>query len=276
MSIKVGSKMLYCKVAGDKSSEEVVEVVSVQSEAQGGGVTIFIPSLKRERDTELSRLAPIVEKKATLDTFFGKPKLELPKRNIQVIYRRTDIREVGLDVSKAFVEYFKTGAHAKSPPHHCFGDPYPGVLKELFVDLCGSKKVSKAFPEGTSLRIVYDWVTSEINGDTLNDGLNFEMADEVLLDNQRLLFNQLNSLKESLKTLSQKKDKPAVADESQVAMAAEISELRRLNTSLLVNQQTMAKELATMRAEMALMRQFLPTVEAVPIANPLVALGTKI
>jgi len=59
MSIKVGSKMLYCKIAGDKSSEEVVEVVAVQSEAQGGGVTIFIPSLKRERDTLIERLSQL-------------------------------------------------------------------------------------------------------------------------------------------------------------------------------------------------------------------------
>ena len=59
MSIKAGMKMLYYKTPGDKKSEEVVEIVSVQSEAEGGGVTIYIPSLKRERDTEISRLTPM-------------------------------------------------------------------------------------------------------------------------------------------------------------------------------------------------------------------------
>ncbi len=56
-TIKNGSKMLYCKIAGDKSSEEIVEVIRIHSDAEGGGVTIYIPSLKRERDTVPDRLS---------------------------------------------------------------------------------------------------------------------------------------------------------------------------------------------------------------------------
>lgn len=351
MSIKVGSKMLYCKVAGDKSSEEVVEVVAVQSEAEGGGVTIFIPSLKRERDTELSRLAPIVEKKATLDTFFGKPKLELPtfpkefKLSVPSGKCLADgSRPISFSVDEsdnwtfsADYTFYSTcgtshilgmdGQHANlilRPNEDSFyagGDRFAGTQHNLtpfikvgvpvnLVVTCAREnsnyhfviyldgierarystarftpnrriRIGSAFHAPTEgldalvKNIEFQYQTSPPNGPVVTY---LQSRDEVLLDNQRLLFNQLNSLKESLKVLSAKKEKP-VADESwsQLAMAAEISELRRLNTSLLVNQQTMAKELASMRAEMALMRQFMPTAEAVPIiSNPLVALGTKI
>ncbi len=77
MSIKEGSKMLYCKVAGDKSTEEVVDVISVHSDSAGGSVVIYIPSLKRERDTEMSRLARIVEKKAK-NNYFDKYRFIFP------------------------------------------------------------------------------------------------------------------------------------------------------------------------------------------------------
>jgi hypothetical protein len=305
MSIKVGSKMLYCKVAGDKSSEEVVEVVAVQSEAEGSGVTIFIPSLKRERDTELSRLSPIVEKKATLDTFFGKPKLELPygewlkyeeriaitKASIKVYYRVRSNPNASVDVTAKVLEWFNDKPrHGSSFTCH-FGDPFPGQYKELITVFSeNGKTIQETFDEqrgGNAQPIcVFGWITQTGGCHTPPEKISTEThvrADEVLLDNQRLLFNQLNSLKESLKVLSAKKP----ADESQVAMV-EIAELRRLNTSLLINQQAMAKELATTRAEfasalkemremkseMALMRQFLPVVEAVPVANPL-RVGSK-
>jgi len=199
--------MLYCKVASDKSSEEIVEVVGIQSEEDGGGVTIYIPSLKRERDTELSRLSEIVEKKETLDTFFGKPKLELPKKNICVVYRRVDIPEMGTEFTSTFVNTYVSKTAMNNRPEHLFGDPYLGHIKELFVK-CGANNDSKIFPDGTTMRVVYDWIDS-IGVGKLNIGKQLNIncvtdADEVLLDNQRLLFNQLNSLKESLKVLSQK------------------------------------------------------------------------
>ncbi len=64
MSIKVGTKMLYCNNEGDKSSEEIVEVIAVHPESASGDVTIYIPSLNREMDTELFRLSPIKTLKA--------------------------------------------------------------------------------------------------------------------------------------------------------------------------------------------------------------------
>jgi tRNA-dihydrouridine synthase len=81
------------------------------------------------------------------------------------------------------------------------------------------------------------------------------VRDEVLLDNQRLLFNQLNSLKESLKVLSQKEKKP-IADTSAV-LSAEVAELKRLNASLLLNQQEMVKEMQQMKMQMGLMTQYM-------------------
>ena len=60
MQIKIGSKFLYSKILGDKSTEEIVEVVSIQEDVSN--VTIFIPSLNRERDTLISRLSPIPQK----------------------------------------------------------------------------------------------------------------------------------------------------------------------------------------------------------------------
>lgn len=219
MSIKVGSKMLYCKIAGDKSSEEVVEIVAVDAEV--GGVTIYIPSLKRERDTELSRLAKL--------------SVEQLAQQAKDIKRRSEEREK-LENMERMKE----------------------LVKKADDFICSNVSCFKSKPEVTLFEQV----------------LNLHQADEVLLDNQRLLFNQLNSLKESLKVLIAKKPVDSIVTE-------EIKELRRLNTSLLLNQQVMAKELAEskkeiqeMRAEMALFRQFIPTVKAVPITNPMV-LGTK-
>jgi uncharacterized coiled-coil DUF342 family protein len=53
----VGKSMLYCKVPGDKTTEEEVKIIGVQEDCSG--VTIYIPSLNRERDTLLSRLTPV-------------------------------------------------------------------------------------------------------------------------------------------------------------------------------------------------------------------------
>ena len=54
MEFKVGDKAFYYKVLGDKTSIELVDIVHIDTETKS--VTIYIPSLKRERDTELARL----------------------------------------------------------------------------------------------------------------------------------------------------------------------------------------------------------------------------
>jgi hypothetical protein len=54
MNFLVGEKVLYCKVLNDKSTEELVEILHIDNESKSA--TIYIPSLKRERDTDLSRL----------------------------------------------------------------------------------------------------------------------------------------------------------------------------------------------------------------------------
>ncbi len=232
MSLKVGMKMLYCKTHGDKKSEEVVEIVSVQSEAEGGGVTIFIPSLKRERDTEATRLTPIVEKKATLENFFGKPKLELPARPESNEWNGITVRRY---------------THGELPPGHDHAS------------------------------IGHQWMARPIGKDLYAETDNLHQADEVLLDNQRLLFNQLNSLKESLKVLSLKEKKPVTEDS--LALAAEIAELRTMNTRLLMNQQEMVKEMRQMKAEMLALRQGQSIPEAIAVEvmrNPIIAFGSKI
>jgi hypothetical protein len=251
MSIKAGMKMLYYKTPGDKKSEEVVEIVSVQSEAEGGGVTIYIPSLKRERDTEISRLTPIVEKKATLENFFGKPKLELPKHtNLLIPGTETSLKDILVQSDMVSRISGKCWNAAQGHQHGPFGSYGPFGCYYINDSVIAS--------------------TSDLYAETDN----LHQADEVLLDNQRLLFNQLNSLKESLKVLTQKEKKP-VADES-LAFMAEIAELRTMNTRLLMNQQEMVKEMRQMKAELLELRQARSIPEAVAVeVNPLFTFGTK-
>jgi hypothetical protein len=56
MEYLAGKSMLYCKVDGDKSTEEVVHVIAVHEDLSE--VTIYIPSLCRERNTLIHRLKP--------------------------------------------------------------------------------------------------------------------------------------------------------------------------------------------------------------------------
>jgi hypothetical protein len=63
MSIVVGSKMLYCKVENDKSTEEEVEILYIQTKEEGCYVIIFVPSINRDRYVVPSRLYPIKETK---------------------------------------------------------------------------------------------------------------------------------------------------------------------------------------------------------------------
>ena len=339
MSIKEGTNMLYCKVAGDKSTEEMVQVVSVQP--NDGGVTIFIPSLKRERDTELSRLAPVPKKTETLNNFFGKPTLVLPNfpsrhqkfpggvctRNggnpIKFVIEPSDEWTFSADYT------FKT----IDPLAHLFGmgTGLEFCLRVGDLHVNGARRAYRPF--GICINQTYTitigcinnqinvWLDcSLINSSGFNDvpklsnvqigsalhsateGLDATVEnitwaecylppkdnrdklllarDDVLLDNQRLLFNQLNSLKETLKVLTQKKPVPVskldeMADSS---MLEEIKDLRRMNTSLLINQQTMVKEILAMRNEMAFMRSFIPSVEATLIQAPILKpfMGTKV
>lgn len=238
--------MLYCKIAGDKSSEEVVEVVAVQSEAEGGGVTIFIPSLKRERDTELSRLAPIVEKKATLDTFFGKPKLELPTRPES----SKMIQDQDLTLKESCMKCPQKITAEDMPMRSCDGAHYPWNPVRTPDIYCAIASQGASFTSKAMLVI-----SKELYAETDN----LHQADEVLLDNQRLLFNQLNSLKESLKVLQKKpvqeeREKPA---EDTTELREELRRMKQANAILLKNQETMAKELQEMRAEMLMMREML-------------------
>ncbi len=200
--------MLYCKVAGDKSTEEVVDVLTIHPETAGGGVTIFIPSLKRERDTEVSRLAHIVEKKAKIDNYFGKPRLELPARPESNEWNGITIRRY---------------AHGELPP----GTDHSSISHQFM-----------ARPVGKDLYAVTD---------------NLHQADEVLLDNQRLLFNQLNALQETIKLQQRKSSLPPAVEELQREIA-ELrkmnSEHRQLNAQLLKTQREMKEEMLAMRAEM--------------------------
>jgi hypothetical protein len=337
-NIKVGSKMLYCKVAGDKSTEEVVEVVGIQSDANGGGVTIYIPSLKRERDTDLSRLSEIVEKKEKLDTFFGKPKLvlpEFPKKfkmsvpggkcladgtkpiafdvNVSnnwtfsadyTFYSHNGTSHMfGMDggnnlIIRPYGDSFYAGGDRFGGNQHGFsavikiGVPVKFTVtcaKEdstyvfvLYIDgIEQARYRTTKFVPSQKIRIGSAFHAPSEGLDALVENIEFNYdvippidpivtclhsRDNVLLDNQRLLFNQLNSLKESLKVLSQKEKKQTADDTA--ALSAEIKELRNLNTSLLLNQQVMAKEMQQMKAQMELMMRYMPTAEAIAVPIP--------
>jgi hypothetical protein len=244
-SIKVGSKMLYCKVARDKSTEEEVEVVNIQSEAEGGGVTIFIPSLKRERDTELSRLSPIVEKKNKIDNFFGKPQLELPARCESTILTQ------GFTLKDAIIKTTKKHSGITGDELIVHGVRWDSSGHNQPTEITGPLSVSSQTIMG---RVLVN-ISKELYAETDN----LHQADEVLLDNQRLLFNQLNSLKESLKVIQKKpvqeeREKPV---EDTTELREELRRIKRMNAILLKNQETVAKELQEMREEMAMMREML-------------------
>lgn len=275
MSFKEGSKVLYCKVAGDKSTEEVVTVVAVQEETKSA--TILIPSLNRERDTTFDRLMPIVEEKTKISKFFGEMKLKLPyiekPTKLVVKYRQVANNNAYIDVTS------KVLGAIVSPPdsalHSVFGDPYPGHLKELHVEM---GKFVKIFPEGTSVKVVCDWIKKDNDVfDIIGTVPIHREADEVLLDNQRILMNKVNALQESLKVLTKRSpdtDLKAKVD----TQAEEIAELRRLNTSLLINQQAMAKEIKEMRDEMLRFKTSIavPVQESLSPLHTAVYLGTKL
>jgi hypothetical protein len=67
--MNVGEQVLYCKVLNDKTTEEIVDIISIDYESNSA--TIYIPSLKRERDTDISRLNKIKKKNMLM---------EIPKR----------------------------------------------------------------------------------------------------------------------------------------------------------------------------------------------------
>jgi hypothetical protein len=74
MNFSVGEKAFYYKVLNDKSSIELVDIIHIDQETKS--VTIYIPSLKRERDTELSRLM----KRQIISYSNAKIEYKLPKR----------------------------------------------------------------------------------------------------------------------------------------------------------------------------------------------------
>jgi hypothetical protein len=81
MEFLVGEKVLYCKVYNDKSTEELVDILHINNESKSA--TIYIPSLKRERDTVLSRLY--------YQKLDDKIDFTLPKRNNPFIYEQRDL-----------------------------------------------------------------------------------------------------------------------------------------------------------------------------------------
>ncbi len=74
MDISVGEQVLYRKVLNDKSTEEIVDIVSIDYETNSA--TIYIPSIKRERDTDLSRLNKV--KKSMMIEIPSRPKPYVP------------------------------------------------------------------------------------------------------------------------------------------------------------------------------------------------------
>lgn len=73
--MKVGDKVLYCKVVNDFTTEELVDILHIDEESKSA--TIYIPTLKRERDTDLTRLY-VKQVDDTVD-------FTLPKRQCSVI-----------------------------------------------------------------------------------------------------------------------------------------------------------------------------------------------
>ncbi len=323
MSVQEGTKMLYCKVAGDKSTEEVVYVISVHSGSAGGGVTIYIPSLKRERDTEVSRLSHIVEKKDKIDNYFGKPRLELPEISQEAIICAPTQRctpdgknPICLQIpvgdnwmfSADYTFYskpidnsslFMSGGININPYNHpnCYLSPsvpfhnfngfgskiVVGVKINILIKFSSNFDLTTGNTNRTLIILINDiecvkyehslyvnpnqYIRIGNNGiDALVENLKITIPnvyntveltmqnrDEVLLDNQRLLFNQLNALQETIKILQRKSSPPA--DEE---LQREIAELRKMNThhrqmnaQLLSSQREMREEMIAMRAEMA-------------------------
>jgi hypothetical protein len=316
--IKEGTKMLYCKVSGDKSTEEVVDVISVHSDFAGGGVTIYIPSLKRERDTEVSRLSHIVEKKEKIDNYFGKPRLELPEISQEIVIRApsqrcsprgknpiciqippTDNFTFSADytfysITNSSSSLFSSGdinIRIGEPPNDYLTSLVPfnisskivvGVKMNILMKFSTKIDLNSGYTNNSIVIVINgeECVTYEHNNylsfnqyirigsphqgssnglDALVENLKItipnsykqydltmQSRDEVLLDNQRLLFNQLNSLQETIKLLQRK---PNPVDEQ---LKREVVELRKINSELLANQLEMSEEILKIRNELVM------------------------
>jgi hypothetical protein len=314
MSVKVGSKMLYCKVAGDKSSEEVVEVVAVQSEAQGGGVTIFIPSLKRTRDTLIERLSKLDLKD---DYQLALKELVLIRKENERL--REENERLRNETRRNINENERLSKVVSEKRDSC-GDELRRQY-EAEIDVLTRKnttlrmEVERLGRENTEIlrqkincrvrhKNFVSTILQNVNGVcydshsafgcvvrlTVQENSSLQQSeqndDEDLAKYKLQLKTEQDVMKRNITEMNrlrtENEEMKRNAMETRQRNANEMERLRAVknestqhNTSLLVKQQAMAKELATLRAEMALMRQFLPTVDSVPV-NPLVVMGSKI
>lgn len=100
--MKVGDTVLYCKVANDFTTEELVNILHIDEQSKSA--TIYIPSLNRERDTYLTRL---YEKKTnnvscqteSLSMSLGIINYELPKHMSMII----DFEDNDVDTLKSLI-----------------------------------------------------------------------------------------------------------------------------------------------------------------------------
>lgn len=165
-----GSKAIYC--LGDK--EEIVDIIKIHPDS----ITIFIPSIQRERDTLPEKLKSIEEEKKFV--------LELPEKeqlNIDLLYIGSSRRLNKTTTTKNLMSELKTDRatiNVSQPPENITN------IGQLY---------------GCKFHVDYylDFVS-----ELYKEVVNLENRDKVLLENEKLLIEQVNSLQETVKNLKTK------------------------------------------------------------------------
>jgi hypothetical protein len=198
-----GSKAIYC--LGDK--EEIVDVIKIHPDS----ITIFIPSIGRERDTLPEKLKPMVEKKLLL---------ELPEKEplmLSVNYG------VGLNIYN-------------QEPSVTFKKTMCKIINHKYKNITLYNENVNNINE---LLLINSFTNNELFQticDLYKEVVNLEERDKVLLENQQLLLNQLNSLQETVKILKKRDEErdtvlwtmiKAIKDQKTIH-ELELKELRKL------------------------------------------------
>jgi hypothetical protein len=200
-----GSKAIYC--LGE--TEEIVDIVKVHPDS----ITIFVPSIQRERDTLPEKLRMIEEEKKIV--------LELPEKEPFYVGEFINIKQISLcDIRKT---------NRRNCPEYMIENDNILVLNP---STCSEQRV----PINAEIILTYLCTPPKIIPDLYKEVVNLENRDKVLMDNQKILMEQVNSLQETVKSLK-KRDEERETElwtllkmhkEQKMIHELELKELRKL------------------------------------------------
>ena len=216
-----GSKAIYC--LGEK--EEVVDIIKIHPDS----ITIFIPSIQRERDTLPEKLKPIIEEKKII--------LELPEKEpLSIFDGKLSLREMATCISKIPITKL-IRLSVIYPDEHLDNHAIDSSkwFNENYVDI--KKDSLYKLTNISSQQQVNDIVISYIS-ELYKEVVNLENRDKVLLENEKQLMEQVNSLQETVKALKKRDEEREtelwtllkIHNEQKMVYELELKELRKIIT----------------------------------------------